>query len=316
MKTPIITALIVSSLIAFGGPSLRAQSSTLSIKHELGTTTLFSQPKRIVVLEYSFLDALTALGVKPIAGAIAASGGDRGVPLYLAKAAEAVALVGSRGQPSLEAILAQKPDLILADLTRHKAIATQLEAIAPTVTWKSQDGNYDDIMTQFLEIGRIVGREAKAITLLEAQKRLVEKTRALAPKNAPFSLAAVAWAQGFTAQSSESFTGSLLERFGRPTIKPQAGTVRFELSLEALVAQNPEQMVLFKAPDEKILLDEWRKNPLWASLEAVKSGRIYVFDRDLWTRGKGVLALKQMFQQAIESGLVQNKSPSAAYQLR
>jgi ferric citrate transport system substrate-binding protein len=304
----------IAAALAVAG-SGHAQSS-LTIRHELGSVEIKSTPRRIVVLEYSFLDALTALGVKPVAGAIAASGGDRGVPPYLAAASQGIALVGSRGQPSLELILAQKPDLILADLTRHKAIAPQLAAIAPTVVWKSQDGSYEDILAQFADIGKIVGKSELAKQLLGDQERLLAKTKALVPKNTPQTLPAVAWAQGFTVQSNESFTGSLLAKLGRKVEPPQNGVVRFEVTLEALSAKNPNQMVIFKANDEKLLLDEWRKNALWDNLSAVKNGRIYVFDRDLWTRGKGVLALKLMFRQAIDSGFVQNKPPASGYQLR
>lgn len=39
---------------------------SVEIKHDGGTTKIDKEPKRVVALEYSFVDALVALGVKPV----------------------------------------------------------------------------------------------------------------------------------------------------------------------------------------------------------------------------------------------------------
>lgn len=42
------------------------QAQAVAITHELGVTTVPDQPQRIVVLEFSFVDSLAAIGVKPV----------------------------------------------------------------------------------------------------------------------------------------------------------------------------------------------------------------------------------------------------------
>lgn len=309
--------LIIVGLALLCAVSSLAQSNRISIKHEMGTVELVAPAKRLVVLEYSFVDALAALNTKPIGGAIAPQGGDRGVPPYLQTFSKGVTFTGSRGQPSLEAILALKPDLILADLTRHKNIYENLQKIAPTIVWNSLNGDYSEILRQQLEIGKIVGKEALARQILSNQAILLERTRALTKRSTLPLLPAVAWAQGFTIQTSGVFTGEIFEKLGRNNLgKPQGTQVRYELSLEALVTVNPPVLVVFKAPDEKIQLEEWVKNPLWANINAVKNNRVYVFDRDLWSRGRGVLAVRQMFKQFLDSGLAFNSAPSTGFNLR
>jgi ferric citrate transport system substrate-binding protein len=312
MKIPVVLMFLVTLAV-----SSLAQSNTILVKHELGVVELKAPAKRVVVLEYSFVDALAALNVKPIGGAIAPQGGDRGVPPYLKNFTQGVVFTGSRGQPSLEAILALKPDLILADLTRHKAIFENLNNIAPTVLWNSLNGDYNEILRQQLELGRIVGKEARAREVLANQAQLLQTTRSLTKRSTQPLLSAVAWAQGFTVQTTGVFTGEIFERLGRGNLgKPQGTQVRYELSLEGLTTLNPPVLVVFKAPDEKVQLEDWVKNPLWNGLAAVKNNRVYVFDRDLWSRGRGVLAVREMFKQFLDSGLAFNQAPKVGYQLR
>lgn len=49
-----------------------------------------------------------------------------------------------RSQPSLEAIAVLKPDLIIADAERHRAIYQDLQRIAPTLLLKSRGETYQE----------------------------------------------------------------------------------------------------------------------------------------------------------------------------
>jgi iron complex transport system substrate-binding protein len=287
-----------------------AQTVGINVKHETGTLELKQPVKRIVALEYSFLDTLIALGVKPVGAAIGTQAGDRGAPPYLKPMLAGITETGSRAAPNLEVMLSLQPEVILADAFVHKALEPNLKMIAPTAMFNSRRGSYDDLQTQTLEIGRIVGRESVAKTLIAEQTRLVDKARAFAKKNAPSFVAAVATPKSLTLHSTESFIGSLLERLGRKNaVKPQGANTQFEVSLEGLVALNPNVLVLFTAADEQPITLEWAKNPLWQKLEAVKRNRVYTFDRDLWTRSRGPIALKRIVAQAINSGLLADAAP-------
>ena len=294
---------LLSSLIL-----AQAQTNSFSIKHETGTYTATQAAKRVVVLEYSFLDSLIAVGVSPVGAAIGTQAGDRGAPPYLRPLLTGITEVGSRAAPNLEVMLRLKPDVIVADAFVHKTLEANLKAIAPTIMFNSRRGSYDDLQSQTLELAKLVGKEVLAKRLLEEQARLIQKAKAFANPKAPSFVAAVATPTSLTLHSTESFIGSLLERLGRKNaVKPQGTASQFEVSLEALITLNPATLALFTGSFEKPITEEWAKNPLWQRLEAVKRNRVFVFDRDLWTRSRGPIALKKIVAEAINSGLLADK---------
>lgn len=286
----------------------------LSVKHERGTLELQTPAKRVVALEYSFVDTLLALGVTPAGAALGSQGGDRGAPPYLRARTAKIPATGSRAQPSLESIAALRPQLILADAFVQGEVYPQLSKLAPTAAFQSRRGSLDDLNAQTLAIGQLVGRTAAAKQLLSDQQTLINKAKLFTKKSAPAFVAAVVTPKSFTVHSNQSFVGSFLEALGRKNaLSPKGEQTQYEVSLEGLVALNPATLVLFAAPDETSITAEWKKNPLWQKLSAVQRGRVYVFDRDNWTRGRGPLALKLMVAQAIDSRLLQDAAPPAAF---
>lgn len=301
----------IVSLTALFAVSL---ASAVTVKHEMGSLDLKAPAKRVVALEYSFIDTLVALGVKPVGGALGNQGGDRGAPPYLAPRVKDVPATGSRAQPSLEAIAAARPDLILADAFVQKELFPQLGKLAPTAMFQSRRADVDGLNAQTLAIGQLVGREKAARQLLADQLALVGKARAFTKKNAPAFVAAVVTPKTVTVHTSGSFAGSFLEDLGRKNALPVKGDqTQYEVSLESLIAMNPQTLVLFTAPDETPITETWKKNPLWQKIPAVARGRVYQFNRDNWTRGRGPLALKLMVKEAIDSRLLQDAAPAGNF---
>ena len=101
------------------------------VQDEHGTFTLEKTPQRIVVLELSFADALAAVDVSPI-GIADDNDAKRILPEVRAHL-KPWQSVGTRAQPSLEAIAALKPDLIIADSSRHAGVYIALQQIAPVL---------------------------------------------------------------------------------------------------------------------------------------------------------------------------------------
>ncbi|GEM44691.1 ABC transporter substrate-binding protein [Deinococcus cellulosilyticus] len=282
-----------------------SSAQAVTITHDLGKTELSKTPKRIITLEHSFTDALVQLGVKPIG--VAQDGGKN--LAYLDAFLKNVAPVGTRAQPSLEKILALKPDLIIADTERHKNIYAQLSRIAPTISLNSFRGDYPDMLSQFRTIAQALGREQKAQTLLDDHNRMLNKAKAYTRSKAgPLMVMVLSSQAGATVHSTESFIGSLFQKMGRTNpVRPQNGEIQYTITLENIVAQNPATIVLLKNEGEATPLDSWKKDPLWNSLSAVKNNRVYIFDRDLWSKARGLKGMNLIFSQMISSGVLADR---------
>ncbi|MFC4426503.1 ABC transporter substrate-binding protein [Deinococcus navajonensis] len=195
--------------------ALSVPGSALTVPHLAGTTGLRTVPKRIVVLEFGFMDALARLGVKPVG--IAADGGSANevLPHLCRDYRPETPSVGNRHAPSLERILALRPDRIITDENDHKALYPQLNRRAPTMLFCSYRGTDTGQLNQFEAISRIVGQEALGKAVLADHLRLFSKVRATSSPKAGQVVVGVLTPTGFYVLSDRSCLGSLLESLGR-----------------------------------------------------------------------------------------------------
>ncbi|GAB5492671.1 MAG: hypothetical protein Phog2KO_28860 [Phototrophicaceae bacterium] len=273
----------------------------MTIEHEVGTTTLETVPERIVVLEYSFADHLGTLGITPVGFAVDAP------PEYIyAYTSDLGSIeVGTRAEPNLEAILELNPDLIIGDLHRHEAIYDQLSLIAPTLIFNSLRGNYTDQLEQFSIIAEIVDRETEAIDILNNYQANFDATVANTNTDASEFVIGVLWSGGFTAHSNQSFMGSFLESLGRVNaLEPQGEETQYLLEMEGFASLNPSAIVILCSPADQEYLDERADDALWQAFDAVSNNRVYVFDRNLWSKGRGITAYNMILDDAVNSGLL------------
>lgn len=265
------------------------------IKHEMGETTIQGVPKRIVVLELSFLDALMTLDVTPVG--ITDDGSTKDV-FNIAGQDIQYTSVGTRSQPNLEEISMLQPDLIIADLSRHKMIYKELEGIAPTIVLKSLNASYQEIMNSFVQIGQAIGKEDEAEQLLAEHKTKIEELKKKVPTDENKKvLLATFRDDGVFVHGSQSFYGELHQILGIPNAM-QSETARENISLEQFIDLNPD-ILYVTIVDDKIL-KEWSSNPLWQNISAVKNNLVFDdIDRYIWTRYRGLNAAETIANDAI-----------------
>lgn len=266
-----------------------------TIKHEMGETEMKNTPKKIVTLELSFVDSLNALGIKPIG--ISDDNKKEMITKLVGQEMDYTS-VGTREQPNLEVISSLQPDLIIADAERHKGIYKDLQKIAPTIVLKSRESTYQENLDSFKTIAKAVNKEdAAEKRLSEHEKKIKELKAKLTVDSNMTVLPAVVRDTSFQAHTSSSYDGELLERMGLKNAIQQKQP-HAEMNLEQLVEIDPD--VLLLANNEgKLLTDEWKDNPLWKDLKAVKNGQVYSVDRDLWTRYRGVISAEAIAKDTL-----------------
>ena len=291
-KTTLASALLMVSAFA----------SAVTVKDAKGEFTLDKTPSRVVALEYSFVDALAQVGVSPVGVA-----DDNKIDRILPQVREKIAAwqsVGTRSQPSLEVIASLKPDLIIADPSRHTAVFEELKKIAPTVMFDSRHESYQENLETAQKIGDLVGKSTEMKAKINEHNDYIAniaKNLGVQGKKASFGTSRE---DKFNIQNDNGYVGSFLTTLGFAPTKLNSDQAFVEINLEQLVMEKPEYLFIAHYRDESIAR-KWEAEPLWKALPAVKANHVYSVDADMWARGRGLEASKIMAKQI--EGFVKQK---------
>jgi len=248
------------------------------ITDDLGRTVSIEHiPQRIVSLAPSITEILFALGL-----------GDKvvGVTSHCdyPEAALAKPKVGGYFTTSLEAIIAQNPDIVFSD--GHDPVCARLEGLGVTmVVLQPQDiaGIFRDIEL----VGQITGKEAEAEELIDEMK---SRIGAVAARTAGAERPTVFYeidASGMALNNPwtagrGSFIDALITLAGGENIV-KVSDPWLQFSLEVIVAYDPDIIILGDYPWVSPQ-DVMARPGAWQGLTAVRNGDIYPINPDLTSR--------------------------------
>ena len=269
----------------------------VTVKDEKGIFNLEYVPQRIVVLEYSFADALASVGVSPIGIA-----DDKDSTRIIKQVKEVIGewtSVGTRSQPSLEVIASLKPDLIIADIDRHEVIYKDLKKIAPTLILPSRHETYQGNLKVAAIIGKVLNKDEEMQARLTLHNKIMEGFAKKLPKGreVQFGIAL----EGYIAMHpGKSYVGSLIQFLGMTTpklIKDQNASVH--TGLEQLLAMNPQYLIIGHY-HSKDVVTIWENEYLWGLLQAVRNKHVYhIGNPGLWSRARGILAAELIAEKLV-----------------
>lgn len=279
-------AVLVMCLISFSG-----LAKTRVIQDEQGQFEIDTTPQRIVVLEFSFVDALAAVDVSPI-GVADDNDATRVIPA-VRELVEPWQSVGMRSQPSLEAIAVLKPDLIIADAERHRSVYQDLQRIAPTLLLKSRGETYQENLESALKIGVALDKQS------DMEQRIQKHHQVMLEFKSHFSLKqtvqfAVVSDKGMWLHSPISYAGGVLTTLGIASpIEELTEKAYLPTSFELLLKTNPDWLLL-GAYSHPNVINDWEKNPLFNLMTSVKNKQVVEVSPALWSLNRGMLAAEQM----------------------
>ena len=233
--------------------------------------------RRIVSLAPSVTETLFALGAGPRVV---------GVTRYCnyPPEVEGTARIGGFLDPNLEAIVALRPDLVVA-LEESAQSQPALEKLAlPTLFVRHKD--VDGILASFPTIGRACGAEAEAERIVaDIERRLArirEKTDGLERTRVLFVIHRTVGEgrlQDVCVAGSDGFFDRIVEVAGGRNACP-AGYGRFPIvSGEGILRINPQVILDMTSglTDEPSILADWQQV---AEVEAVRNRQVYTLDHD------------------------------------
>ncbi|MEV4221439.1 iron-siderophore ABC transporter substrate-binding protein [Nonomuraea sp. NPDC049725] len=280
----LVGAVLVAGLAACGAsePAATTQKAAepfRTIKHAMGETVIPTQPKRVVALDQSFVDAVLTLET-PVVGYTTYRAIDDKLPDYLGPAlaqyGKEATSVGTLEQPSLEKVMALKPDLIVSAKVRHEALYDKLSKIAPTVFSETTGAIWKDNLRL---VGQALGKEDLADTRIkEYEDRAGKIGAAIKEKDGKLpTVSVVRFAGEPTARLyvENSYSGLVLKDVGFPRPEGQPSTtetIMVEISEERIADVDADHIFVATYPDPTA--DEpkakFTGNPLWGKLKGVK----------------------------------------------
>ncbi|MCM3337734.1 AraC family transcriptional regulator [Paenibacillus sp. MER TA 81-3] len=233
-------------------------------------------PKRIVADQY--LGSFIALGITPIG----TPGLHRKNP-YFAEALKDVEDIGDVNG-SLEKVIELQPDLIVTGATPDQSRYEQLSIIAPTVSVPY--GELKNAHEELTYFGKLLGKEKEAEAWLAEYDRRIAAAREsvgkAVPSDATFSI--------FELTNKSTYVyGDNFGRGGQAVyqalgFKPPAHIAAeifdkqwAELSNELLPRYAGDYIIL---TSNDRTLEDIKADPIWATLDAVKNNRVYVWKEE------------------------------------
>jgi iron complex transport system substrate-binding protein len=225
-------------------------------------------PQRIISLAPSITETLYALGQDhKIAG-------DTEYCDY-PPAAASKPHIGAVLNPSIEKIVALKPDLVIgAAEANRRETADQLARVGIPV-YGLTDKSLDDVLKSIRDLGGLLDCQAQASALassLELRVQAVERRVAGLPRP---RVLFVTWYQPLITVGPGSFVADVIRRAGGVSISNDLAGEWPRVSLEAVLERNPEIILLPKSQAYTPSLEDLKNLAGWRDLSAVKAGHVY-----------------------------------------
>lgn len=297
----ILTITILVSACSSSQPTAAPLSTSEAISVIDGldrTVTLTGAAQRIISLAPSNTEILFALGLgAQVVGRDSFSD-------YPEAALQVMDIGGGFSELNLEAILAQKPDLVLASSLTSDEQIQALENAGLTVFALQNPKDFAGIYSNLRTVASLTDRGAAAETLIaDMEKRVAAVEAALSQVNdRPLVFYEIdatdpnaVWTPG-----PETYIDRLIRMAGGENLGTALGGEWIQVSLEELIARDPDLILLGDAAWGGVTVDSVAQRVGWESLRAVKTGQVFPFDDNLVSRPgprlvEGLEALARQF---------------------
>lgn len=252
--------------------------------------TLEAAPRRVAALTGSYADIWCTAGGRDT---LVASASDAWTDFDLGLGEEVANIGGAMGV-SVEELLAAAPDLVLAstNIPSNQEMLPALEAAGVDVAFFSVN-TFEDYLRMLEICTGLTGNPEAYQTYGEAVAEEIEAARARAaaaleeqgPEKVLYIRAAASVVK--PKGSSGTVLGEMLADLGCINIADQDQSLLEDLSMEAILAADPDKILIVlqgadPEPAKAQLEGEVLSNPAWQQLTAVREGRVYYMDKDLY----------------------------------
>ncbi|GAT66606.1 ABC transporter substrate-binding protein [Planomonospora sp. ID91781] len=289
-QSPAPTTAASSAGAATPAPSAKGFPATVEAGN--GSVTITARPERIVSLSPTATETLFAVGAGP---QVVAVDDQSNHP------AEAPRTDLSGFKPNAEAIIAQKPDLVVL-ATDTDGIVAKLGKVGVPVLLEPAAAELDEAYDQITDLGAATGNQAKAEEVVAGMKKKIEEVVAAAPKDKKLTYYHELDTTPYSVTST-TFVGQVYALFGLTNIADKAPDLAGgypKLSAEFVAQADPDLIFLADTKCCGQSGETLAKRPGWSKLSAVTGDRVIALDDDVASRwGPRVADLAQQVGEAV-----------------
>lgn len=230
--------------------------------------TIPDNPQRIISLSPSITETIYALGLEDRLV------GDTDYCDY-PPAARQKPHVGSLLNPSLERIVALKPDLVLGDAQgNRRETADQLEHLGIPLYGLGAH-SLDDTLRSIEDVGRVLGQEEKAQALVASLRQRIQAVEQRVAGGARPKVLFVVWYQPLITAGPGTFIADVIRRAGGISIADGLKGEWPRLSLESALERDPDVILFPRTAAFSPDLEQFHHLAGWKDFRAVRDNRMY-----------------------------------------
>ncbi len=300
--TPRWTAALITTLtlltaapaaLAHAESATAEASAAIHMTDDLGrAVTLDAPARRVAVASPAAVDLLLSIGVRPVtrpwmAGATPDSW--QGIPT--------IGYDHASG-PNLEQLIAARPDLVVIGVTSARFI-DRIESLVRAPVLVLQVSDVEDLPARLVDLGRLTDTVEPARARADELRRILEAQRAHHSSSPPRVFALFGGPRTGYAFTDTSYFGSLIELVGGQVVtasgKPHGLFPELaRYSVERLWAADPDVILVLSHGSVHDRLPELASDPAWASLRAVREGRVVTLSDELFVMRPGAEVIEAL----------------------
>lgn len=189
-----------------------------------------------------------------------------------------------------EKLISLEPDFVIcsADIASHRDVASALKKAKIPVAMLRMD-TFEDYLTILRTLTKITGKTENYEQFGENAKSEIEKIISNGKReNNPkilFVRSGSSYSSAKAKKADDNFAAKILEDFGCVNIADKAEALLDNLSAEVILKENPQYIfvsVMGDYDNSKAYMQELLAKKEYASLDAVKNGRVYFLPKELF----------------------------------
>lgn len=231
-------------------------------------------PKSIVALSPSAAEILFAVGAGDQVSAVSE------FTDYPAEAAAKPVVGGFDGKTlSIETIMSFKPDLVYLTEGMHNFLIATLESNG-IAYYISKGDSIASVEKEILDVGKLTGHDKEAKKVVDGMEKKLAK---VAKKSgAPVKVYYEVWNAPYMSVGTTSFINDVIVKAGGENIFGDLTDAYPMVSEESIISRQPAVILIPSSSGQAASSVALRNG--WADIPAVKNGKVFVVDDNVYTR--------------------------------